>query len=144
LKNAVVTKVHGIALQEIGQIEPHKCPVHQTAPSGAESDIVWSVSSCKAEYPVGHLRDGFKHTFWQSDGGPLPHTITASLRRRQKVASVFVYLSAADESYCPKNVSVAIGNDLRSLKEVSRMLFQEAPDGLAKNHAYNFTKDTKT
>ena len=42
-------------------------------------DAIWSVSSCKREFPISNLRDNNVDTYWQSDGNQ-PHTITCQFR----------------------------------------------------------------
>lgn len=60
-------------------------------------------------------------TFWQSDGGAQPHTITVQFHRRTEVSAVALYLlHTLDESYTPQHIVIKAGTTFHDLHTVRR------------------------
>ena len=58
-------------------------------------------------------------TFWQSDGGGQPHTITVQFHRRTEVSAIAMYLMhTLDESYTPQRVIIRAGTTFHDLHTV--------------------------
>lgn len=93
------------------------------------NDAIWSVSSCKREFPISNLRDNNIDTYWQSDGNQ-PHTITCQFRSRQQVVGILLYAdSKSDESYTPSHITIKAGNDFNDLVNVVTDFKTNEPKG---------------
>lgn len=61
-------------------------------------------------------------TYWQSDGGGIPHTITVRFYQRETVLGVALYVDfTKDDSYTPKFVSFLAGHlpfNMRVIRDV--------------------------
>ena len=92
------------------------------------SNATWSLSSCKLGFGVEQLRDNNLQTYWQSDG-PQPHLINVQFQRRTAVKFVSLYMDyKSDESYTPNKLSIRVGNDHHSLRQIELLELDE-PSG---------------
>eukprot|EP01023_Acetabularia_acetabulum_P017293 TRINITY_DN1860_c0_g1_i2.p1 TRINITY_DN1860_c0_g1~~TRINITY_DN1860_c0_g1_i2.p1 ORF type:complete len:215 (+),score=17.32 TRINITY_DN1860_c0_g1_i2:70-645(+) len=86
---------------------------------------VWNVTSAKPGNGVELLRDESQETYWQSDGQQ-PHRISISFRQKVRIHSVVIFLDfKADESYTPQKVQIRIGTNMRDMREVRTVEFEE-------------------
>lgn len=86
---------------------------------------IWSLSSCKAGFGVGQLRDNVIETYWQSDG-QLPHLVNIQFKRKTTICDICIYTDyKLDESYTPSRISIRAGTNFNDLQEVEVMDFKE-------------------
>ena len=89
------------------------------------NQAVWSLSSCKAGFGVGQLRDGLTTTYWQSDG-PQPHVINIQFQQKTELHCIMLYADfKQDESYTPKEVTFKVGNNFHDLSTVEKLVLED-------------------